>query len=243
MRAFVNTLVTKAQLLAQLQRHRDADEIVQGRYWEGGKGCAVGCSVHGNDHGLYEIRFGIPMMLARLEDRIFEGLPNEVAKEWPVRFTNSVPIGSDLSLVGWKFIHWAVSEAVRKHAKPETARQCEAAIDVLRRRAEGIPVLVKEASEAKKASAASASAAYASAAAYAAAYAAAAAAAAASAAAAAAAAAAAYAAAYAAAAAAYASAYSRSGVWNDARRKAFQAQADKLIELILQAPVPATLAS
>lgn len=32
----------KDAILAQLQLHHDADEIVHGVYWENGRGCAVG---------------------------------------------------------------------------------------------------------------------------------------------------------------------------------------------------------
>ena len=64
--AFTDTPVTKQQLLDQLRAHAAADQIVKGTYWENGKGCAVGCSVHCGDHAQYETRFGIPRMLARI---------------------------------------------------------------------------------------------------------------------------------------------------------------------------------
>ena len=103
MLAFKNTLVSKNDALAQIKMHYDADEIVKGKYWENGRGCAVGCQIHGSDHAQYETRFGIPQMLARLEDRIFEGLPNGKAKAWPVRFMQAIKPGADLSTVGWEF--------------------------------------------------------------------------------------------------------------------------------------------
>jgi hypothetical protein len=49
----------------------------------------------------YETELGIPVMLARLEDWIFEGLPVERAKLWPKQFLTTIKSGSDLSLVGW----------------------------------------------------------------------------------------------------------------------------------------------
>lgn len=84
-------LVSKDELIASLEAHRAADRFAQGRYWEEGRGCAVGCSlvdfgVKPSDHGQYEPLFGIPRILARLEDGIFEGLPIDRAKEWPLRF-------------------------------------------------------------------------------------------------------------------------------------------------------------
>ena len=110
MLAFHRTTVTKSALLKQLRGHARADEIVKGKYWQDGKGCAVGCTVHGSSHALYESMFGIPQMLARLEDCIFEGLPNAQAQTWPIRFIEAVTVGSDLSVVGWKFLYWLLTD-------------------------------------------------------------------------------------------------------------------------------------
>jgi hypothetical protein len=108
--AYHNDPFIKAEILATLEQHRLADEIVKGKYWEGGKGCAVGCTIKSGNHAEYENQFGIPQMLAHLEDRIFEGLPNEQAKLWPERFMRAIKPGSDLSLVGWKFQHWLLTD-------------------------------------------------------------------------------------------------------------------------------------
>ena len=110
MLAFRNTTVTKDAVLAQLQAHAAADELIKGQYWSDGKGCAVGCTIHSGDHAEYEPRFGIPRMLAKLEDRIFEGLPNGTAKAWPIRFMSAVRPGADLSCVGWQFLHWLLTD-------------------------------------------------------------------------------------------------------------------------------------
>jgi hypothetical protein len=101
----------KANYLARVAGHADADEIVKGRYWENGKGCAVGCTIHGDTHESFECELGIPQMLAWLEDVIFEGLPNRLAKTWPERFLSSIAPGRDLSLVGWRFLHWLLTES------------------------------------------------------------------------------------------------------------------------------------
>ena len=55
------------------------------------------------DNKIYEIEFGIHATLAHLEDVIFEGLPNEVSKNWPIDFVSSINVGADLSLVFAKF--------------------------------------------------------------------------------------------------------------------------------------------
>jgi len=44
----------KAAILAQLKRHRAADEIVKGQYWCDGKGCAVGCTIYSGHHAEFD---------------------------------------------------------------------------------------------------------------------------------------------------------------------------------------------
>ncbi len=110
MLAYHNDQAIKAEILAQLQAHYHADQLIKGLYWENGKGCAVGCTVHSSNHADYEPRFGIPQMLARLEDYVFEGLPHEKAKEWPIRFMSAIVPGRDLSRVGWQFMHWILTD-------------------------------------------------------------------------------------------------------------------------------------
>lgn len=99
----------KSNYLARVAAHADADEIIKGKYWEGGKGCAVGCTIHGETHQSFERELGIPQMLAWLEDVIFEGLPNRLAKTWPERFLRAINPGRDLSPVGWRFLHWLLT--------------------------------------------------------------------------------------------------------------------------------------
>ena len=88
----------------RVKKHRIADELVKGFYWQDGKGCGIGCTVESSDHSRYPIELGIPEMLARLEDCIFEGLPNDESQAWPERFLNAVPVGADLSMAGAKFL-------------------------------------------------------------------------------------------------------------------------------------------
>lgn len=101
--AFHGSELVKDAVLAQLQGHYEADEIVKGVYWESGKGCAVGCTVHSGAHASYETQFGIPQLLARLEDGIFEAMDYAVAREWPLRFMRAVPVGADLSEIWPQF--------------------------------------------------------------------------------------------------------------------------------------------
>ena len=108
--AFHNDPQLKSALLAQLAAHRAADELVKGIGWEDGKGCSIGCSLHVYDHMEGERRFDVPVVLWRLNDAIFEGLPNEEAQLWPERFIKAISVGADLSRVGWRFLHWLLTD-------------------------------------------------------------------------------------------------------------------------------------
>ena len=209
----------KNKYVARVKAHELADEIAQGYYWEKGKGCAVGCTIHGRNHHSYESELGIPTAIARLEDRIFEGLPNDIAKGFPLRFLESIPVGADLSMVVPKMMLWLLideNHGVIRYGSEKGKIAIQDVADLYVRKIAGEKVTVSEWLIARKNAAyAAAAAAYAGAAyAYAdAAYAAA---------------AADAAAAYAAAAAADAYAYA------DARKSHFIAQADYLILLLSQ---------
>jgi hypothetical protein len=96
MLTFLNDPKLKEQRIAQVRAHRLADQLVKGKYWEDGKGCAVGCTIHSGNHEDYETELGIPVELAYLEDRIFESLDNGNAMMWPERFLAAIPVGVDL---------------------------------------------------------------------------------------------------------------------------------------------------
>jgi hypothetical protein len=148
LKAFTDTPVTYEQFLGWVTAHKEADEYRQGVYWEGGKGCAVGCVLHDayrnpvvaeslavmdenidyleySEHRLFEPLFGIPRILARLQDRIFEGLPTEDAKLFPLQFAQALRPGIDYSNVWYKFAEWLLLDTeygVIRHAKTDRTR-------------------------------------------------------------------------------------------------------------------------
>lgn len=100
----------KAKYLARVAAHRTADELLQGHgYWRDGKGCAVGCTIHGANHVAYEVELGIPQALACLEDVIFEGLEAKDAHTWPERFLSAITPGTDLGRIHWHLLHWVLT--------------------------------------------------------------------------------------------------------------------------------------
>jgi hypothetical protein len=95
---------TKRKFTARARKHQLADEIIKGKYWEGGKGCAVGCLVHGESHAQLAEELGMPIQMAYLIDRLFEGMPLDKAKAFPLRFVKSLPVGKDLGPVMDRFL-------------------------------------------------------------------------------------------------------------------------------------------
>jgi hypothetical protein len=123
--AYNNDIKFRTRFLRELQWHRKQDAIVQGAYGElirgRFRGCAVGCGLHSLDridkkrkpadraydnHEELSERLGIPLVLIHLQDRVFEGLPRELALDWPVRFASAIKTGADLTLVWPRFARW-----------------------------------------------------------------------------------------------------------------------------------------
>jgi hypothetical protein len=126
MEAFLGKTEVKNKYLSRVRAHREADELIKGKYWEHGKGCAVGCTIHSDEHSNYETLLGIPEVLARLEDGIFEALPNGAAMLWPERFLSAIEPGADLSLVWPRFAVWMLVDekwGVLQFASSKRARK------------------------------------------------------------------------------------------------------------------------
>ena len=146
MRAFIDTVVSKPELLETLAWYREEDRLAQGGYyWRNGRGCAVGCTLHefatGQEerHDLYEELFGIPQELARLEDSIFEGLHPEVAQEWPERFIGSIPKGADLEFAADEFALWILGGEDSPMATWRDSEYLQPTLELYRGHLEGFP--------------------------------------------------------------------------------------------------------
>ena len=115
MLAYHNDEKLKAKTLREMRQHQKADEIIQGQYWEDGKGCAVGCLTKdpSGGHEKYPTLWGIPEPLAYLEDTLFESLSVEDSKEWPARFLSAIPVGADLARCWDKWQAWCLHDLVQ----------------------------------------------------------------------------------------------------------------------------------
>ena len=103
--------------LNRLLAHEKADEIIQGVGWEDGKGCAVGCTLNNYDHAAYETELGLPEWLARLEDTLFENIPNADAKKFPRELLEAIPVGRNLDKVKWQFCSYLINENIERVLK------------------------------------------------------------------------------------------------------------------------------
>ena len=131
MKAFRGDPAVKEKYLARLKAHHAADEIIQGTGYDGSHGCAVGCTLNKYDHLAYEHELGLPQWLARLEDRIFEGLPAVEAQRFAVDFLEAVPVGANVDKVRWHLAiqrHTQARDSLLKNKEPY-AVQCVAAIE------------------------------------------------------------------------------------------------------------------
>ena len=97
--AFHGDPAIKAKYLARVRAHREADNLVQGTGWENGKGCAIGCILEDYNHELFPSELGLPVWLAYLTDKIFEGLSSQDSQYFPEQLLAAIPEGADVAPV------------------------------------------------------------------------------------------------------------------------------------------------
>ena len=141
MLSFFGEPCLKKAVIARVKEHQRLDQIIQGTYWDGTRGCAIGCVLHSGDHMAYETQLGLPVFLAYMDEHIFERLPLEEAKGWPLRFIEAVPVGVDLELVFPRFMHWLLSDphGMRESADARTLRIIDDLTILYARRIHGLP--------------------------------------------------------------------------------------------------------
>lgn len=131
MKAFHGDPKIKKKYLDRLRAHAKADEIIKGVYWENGKGCAVGCTIHSGNHSDYEKKLGIPAWLALVEDKIFEGLPQEKAKTWPLVFLSAISVGANLEQVKAPFLIFILQSVLDKFNHEKFPKVKKRVLDVI----------------------------------------------------------------------------------------------------------------
>lgn len=111
MEAYLNDENLKKATIAAMKADVKAEALVQGHYWNGKNGCFVGCVIRGDSHADFELKLGVPRILARLADRIFEGLDYADAKKFSVGYLKAIPVGADLKGVWDKFAHFMLVDS------------------------------------------------------------------------------------------------------------------------------------
>lgn len=143
-------------LIAMAKRHLDADMLMRGKYLDQGKGCSIGCFNHdlGNepsDHAAFAKAAGIPVWLANLQDRIFEGLSDADGISWHVECVTLYPKVKDFDKVFDLFLI-TVLDRVKKYDPRNVVRPV---IDLLNRHlaGENVDKEMKKAASAARAAA------------------------------------------------------------------------------------------
>jgi len=143
MKTFVNTVITKEELLKELKWHQEQDNFVKGTYFDQGKGCAVGCSIESinrtkglsyktDDHSKYPEIMGVPEWLARVEDAIFEGLSIKRSKVWPLEFTQAINVGLELDKIKPAFLIFVLESNLERLQDDKLKEQRKVVEDVIK---------------------------------------------------------------------------------------------------------------
>jgi hypothetical protein len=178
LQSYLNDQGLKTKTIKAMKADIKAERLVKGHYWNGKNGCFVGCVIRGSDHGKFETKLGIPRILARLGDRIFEGLEYESDNQFAIDFFEAIPVGVDLSGAWDKFAHFMLvdeNHGVIKFAKTDhTKKAIQDIADMYARKIKGEKIdanewisVRKNADAAAYAAASAAASAYAAYAAYA----------------------------------------------------------------------------
>ena len=112
MKSFFGKQDVKDNVLARINAHNAADELVRGETWDGKRGRAIGCSLNAYDHKAFESELGLPEWLAILEDTLFENMSVEKSKTWPRDVIEAIKPGAKIEKVKWQFCAFILNENI-----------------------------------------------------------------------------------------------------------------------------------
>lgn len=165
-RAFHNDPALRANAIARMRAHADADEIVGGVYLSidpgapgGYRACHIGCLVAELDettreaiaagreaepddgwHAAAERLLGLPQRYSRLFEGIFEPLPAAERSSFAVALTEAIPAGADLERVVDEMMIATMSDpehGCRQYAEPTGRAAIDTAVGLYQRRLAG----------------------------------------------------------------------------------------------------------
>lgn len=122
MLSYHNKQELKDKYVKQMIMHRKAGQLIKGKYWENGKGCAIGCLVYSDSHKQVEDEVGIPEWLVGLISFLFESIPNGDEVEFPEKTLKAIPVGKDLMVVKRKFFLFLLND-ICKNTEDKLVKQ------------------------------------------------------------------------------------------------------------------------
>jgi len=137
MKAFYGEPTLKQAFIDKLERHRQLDQIIQGKYNLGDKGCFFGCSVGGNYPEKLERYFAIPGQVGKCIEYVFERLPHPKFLTWPREAVEAIPVGADPSLVWPKMAIWMLTDIRKFLKRPQSIEANEGVVALYQRVANG----------------------------------------------------------------------------------------------------------
>src|SRR5690554_5658546 len=81
-----------------MQEHAAADRLIQGLWLRDKdasgifRGCFFGCAAQSDKNPISKVcqDWGLPLWLGHLSEKVFEGLPEDKAKKWPVELLQAL---------------------------------------------------------------------------------------------------------------------------------------------------------
>lgn len=128
MKTWKNQQELKEAAIAAAIWHRDQHMLARGTYWQGNRGCAIGCHAHhirpdvvgGGQHAIVADGYGWPLWLCHLADCFFENTSYAYSQKWPEALCRAIPVGVDIAPVLHLFLVAVLEEAL-PHATEEVA--------------------------------------------------------------------------------------------------------------------------
>jgi len=121
---------TKDKWVAIMQAHQDADDFIQGSWFdeESGKGCFFGCAMQTENNPLEQAieDMKLPAWLVYLAEEIHEGLPREDAKKWPLTLCKAIPVDVDIEMIQCELSILRLTKLADKN--PSVADECNRVI-------------------------------------------------------------------------------------------------------------------
>ena len=114
MLTFNNNPELKKELIETLKHHRELDAYIQGQWLDvnsgkiegnGFRGCFYGCTMQTAEEPILKFseKYFIDLGIVSISEKIFEGLPIDQAKLFPLDLMQAVQVGVDLNIIKSKW--------------------------------------------------------------------------------------------------------------------------------------------